>query len=190
MPSDDLTDKRRAFCEAYVRCRNGTDAALIAGYAPKSAASKGSTLLRDPAVREHILCLEEERRDIGPATRIVKRKLEELLLYLTQEASVCDVVEWDELCEEVTESGGRVYVRPSWALTPKQRWSLKSVRVKRTSHGLDVRVEQKDPNHVQTALNYLSLGGSGVEELCNALLAETTILDQIPEVPRLESGPE
>ena len=59
-----LNAKRRAFCEEYVICLNGTQAAIAAGYEEKSAAQEASRLLRDVKVRSYIGELQGAKRKI------------------------------------------------------------------------------------------------------------------------------
>jgi phage terminase small subunit len=47
---DELTEKQRAFVDAYVQCRNKTKAALMAGYAEVGASVEGHRLLRNAKV--------------------------------------------------------------------------------------------------------------------------------------------
>lgn len=54
------TGKRARFAHEYLKDRNGTQAALRAGYPPGSAASQASRLLRDPRVRAIIDAGEQQ----------------------------------------------------------------------------------------------------------------------------------
>lgn len=47
-----LTDKQAKFVKAYLRHHNGTQAAIEAGYAPKSASVEASRLLKNPSIRD------------------------------------------------------------------------------------------------------------------------------------------
>jgi phage terminase small subunit len=49
-----LTDKQRAFAEAYLKTFNATKAAIAAGYSEKSATSQGSQLLHNPKVEAYL----------------------------------------------------------------------------------------------------------------------------------------
>lgn len=51
MRNEFLSDKRSRFVEEYLRDQNGTQAAIRAGYAPGSAYSAASRLLRNDQVR-------------------------------------------------------------------------------------------------------------------------------------------
>ena len=50
-----LTDKQEAFCQAYVLEKNGTQAAIDAGYSPHTAQVQASRLLANSKVRERVL---------------------------------------------------------------------------------------------------------------------------------------
>lgn len=52
--ADDLTEKQRLFCLYYVKCFNGTQAAIKAGYSKEGAHVRASELLRISKIRAHI----------------------------------------------------------------------------------------------------------------------------------------
>ena len=58
-----LTGKEQHFCENYILTYNATAAAIRAGYPEKSAAKKGSLLMKRPEIRAYILQLQKERRE-------------------------------------------------------------------------------------------------------------------------------
>ena len=51
-----LTEQRKRFVEEYVklRCKNQQQAAINAGYSPKSAAQQACDLLKNPEVQEYL----------------------------------------------------------------------------------------------------------------------------------------
>ena len=49
-----LTDKQKRFCEEYLIDLNATQAAIRAGYSPKTAEQTASRLLRNVNVQEYI----------------------------------------------------------------------------------------------------------------------------------------
>ena len=63
-----LTTKMRAFVEAY--CGNATEAALKAGYSPRTAAFIGAENLKKPQIKEAIA----EREKISSELRIADRQ--------------------------------------------------------------------------------------------------------------------
>lgn len=58
-----LTDQRKLFVEEHLklRCKNATQAAINAGYSPKSAQSQASQILKDTNVLEY---LEQRKSEI------------------------------------------------------------------------------------------------------------------------------
>lgn len=49
-----MNQRQRAFCEAYLKCGNAAEAAIKAGYSPKSARSIGQRLLTFADIREYL----------------------------------------------------------------------------------------------------------------------------------------
>lgn len=49
-----LTPKQRAFCREYIDDENRRQAAIRAGYRPKSASERGGKLLQDPRIQDLI----------------------------------------------------------------------------------------------------------------------------------------
>lgn len=58
-----LTGKEQHFCEEYILDYNQTAAAIRAGYPEKSAAKRGSLLMKREEIRSYILQLQKERRE-------------------------------------------------------------------------------------------------------------------------------
>ncbi len=58
-----LKGKEQHFCEEYILDYNQTAAAIRAGYPEKSAAKKGSLLMKRPDIRTYILQLQKDRRE-------------------------------------------------------------------------------------------------------------------------------
>lgn len=58
-----LTPKRERFCEEYLVDLNGTQAAIRAGYSPKTADQQGSRLLKNVKVAAEISRRQAERRN-------------------------------------------------------------------------------------------------------------------------------
>ena len=64
-----LTPKQQAFCEEYIaNGGNATEAAISAGYSPKTAYSIGSENLTKPEIRERIEALSRPQRERRIAT--------------------------------------------------------------------------------------------------------------------------
>ena len=73
-----LTERERIFANEYIKTTNATQSAIKAGYAEKSASSKGSQLLRKVKVRKYIDSVMEKRSKNTIATA------DEVLEYLTK----------------------------------------------------------------------------------------------------------
>lgn len=73
-----LTERERIFADEYIKTTNATQSAIKAGYAEKSASSKGSQLLRKVKVRKYIDDVMEKRSKNTIATA------DEVLEYLTK----------------------------------------------------------------------------------------------------------
>lgn len=56
-----LTAKQEAFCQAYVACRNATQAAVEAGYSERTAGSIGQENLKKPEIQKRLAELQEAR---------------------------------------------------------------------------------------------------------------------------------
>lgn len=76
--ANNLTEKERIFADEYIKTTNATQSAIKAGYAEKSASSKGSQLLRKVKVRQYIDDVMEKRSKNTIATA------DEVLEYLTK----------------------------------------------------------------------------------------------------------
>lgn len=63
-----LTDQRKMFVDEYIklRCKNAKQAAINAGYSPKSAQSQSSQILKDSEVSEY---LEKRKNEISQELR-------------------------------------------------------------------------------------------------------------------------
>ena len=72
-----LTEKQKAFCDYYIETLNATEAALKAGYSPKTAKQTGYENLNKPYLKHYI----EQRLQELEDRRVAKAK--EVLEYLT-----------------------------------------------------------------------------------------------------------
>lgn len=78
-----LSPKQERFCQEYLIDLNATQAAIRAGYAPRSAAARGSRLLCSPDIRAAIeAAMQERSRTVERTAQDVLRDLQSL----TQEA--------------------------------------------------------------------------------------------------------
>jgi phage terminase small subunit len=64
-----LSQRAKLFALEYVKDRNGKAAATRAGFAPRSAAARGSLLLKDSRVWQLIDAAPEAARDASVASR-------------------------------------------------------------------------------------------------------------------------
>lgn len=58
-----LTDKQKCFCEEYLVDLNATQAAIRAGYKPKTARSQGQRLLTNVNIQQYLQQLMDERSE-------------------------------------------------------------------------------------------------------------------------------
>lgn len=72
-----MTPKQQAFCDYYIASGNATDAAIKAGYSPKTARSVGSENLTKPDIKNYIV----EHMQKAQKSRIATA--EEILEYLS-----------------------------------------------------------------------------------------------------------
>lgn len=181
MPSDHLTDKQEEFCRAYSLCRNARVAAERAGYS--SPASRGCTLLGSPAIRERIQELTEDHRRLGPATKVLRAELEKMLAACL-EIGATAYVEWDG-AEMELPGGGNFYLKSSAMLSLEERRNVKKIKVRSTKHGPNIEIETRDPQFYTTAIGYLAMGGSEIEEWSRKILAGLGAFDEPPEPPEV-----
>ena len=88
-----MNEKQLRFCEEYIIDHNATQAAIRAGYSPKSARTQASELLTKPNIQEKIQELAEKVSTENIATA------EEVLQHFTKvmRGELFDqVVKWDE----------------------------------------------------------------------------------------------
>lgn len=98
-----LNAKQKAFCREYVKCYNGTQAAIAAGYSQKTAAVQASRLLRNPAVLDYI---KECQKEIIKMACITEEKvLNSLVEVLDRCMSAVPVMEWDYSEHALVETG-------------------------------------------------------------------------------------
>nr|DAV46039.1 MAG TPA: Terminase small subunit [Caudoviricetes sp.] len=87
-----LTDKQKRFCEEYLIDLNATQAAIRAGYSPKTAEQTASRLLRNVKVQEYIA---KRQKELSMSTEITQeRVIKELaLIAFSNNADYAHVVE-------------------------------------------------------------------------------------------------
>lgn len=67
-----LTEKQKRFADEYLIDLNATQAAIRAGYSPKSAEQQGSALLRNPKVRAYI---DERMAELSRRTGVTQERI-------------------------------------------------------------------------------------------------------------------
>lgn len=87
-----LTDKQKRFCEEYLIDLNATQAAIRAGYSPKTAEQTASRLLRNVKVQEYIA---KRQKELSRSTEVTQeRVIKELaLIAFSNNADYAHVVE-------------------------------------------------------------------------------------------------
>ncbi len=87
-----LTDKQKRFCDEYLIDLNATQAAIRAGYSPKTAEQTASRLLRNVKVQEYIA---KRQKELSRSTEITQeRVIKELaLIAFSNNADYAHVVE-------------------------------------------------------------------------------------------------
>lgn len=98
-----LSDQQRMFVHQYMLDLNGTQAAIRAGYSPKTAAARASRLLRMDKVRAYRDVLMEERfRAIGVDKYNIAMCVWQIYLKCTQKEPV---LEWDTEAHDWVPTG-------------------------------------------------------------------------------------
>ncbi len=98
-----LTDQQRLFVHEYMLDLNGTQAAVRAGYAEKTAAARASRLLRTPKIKAYRDALMQERFEaVGINQYNIVLCTWQLYLRCTQKEPV---MEWDSGAHAWTPSG-------------------------------------------------------------------------------------
>ena len=121
--------KQLGFIQEYLVDLKGRDAAIRAGYSPRSAHVTASRILADPRVRSTIAASIEERFSV------TKESIIEELSALAF-ASLGDHYSWAD---------GKIHTRPSRELTAHQRKAVSSIRRVHARDGslLEVRMPDK-----------------------------------------------
>ena len=99
-----LTGKERRYCTEFLIDHCQTAAAKRAGYPEKSAAVRGSELMRRPEIREYIAALQKEQADrlCVNSDLVIVRAVELLDACMAKRRPV---MEWDHDTRQWQESG-------------------------------------------------------------------------------------
>ena len=128
---DGLTPRRRRFVEEYLIDLNATQAALRAGYSPRTAKKESWSLLTDPAVRAAVAGAQAERSRRTSIT--ADRVLEELASIAF--ADIGDFVSWGRDGVRLNDSSN---------LAKDQRRAVAEVYQTKTRDGGSVRFKLHD----------------------------------------------
>ena len=113
----ELTPQQRLFVHEYLLDRNATQAAIRAGYSPKTAASQGSDLLKVPKVRDLVNAgLERLEKRLTEKTEV---SLERVLLELRRILLADPLDAWQD---ELT-------LKPLHELEPDLRRAISAMKV-------------------------------------------------------------
>lgn len=143
-----LTNKQKRFCEEYLIDLNATQAAIRAGYSPKTAEQTASRLLRNVKVQEYIA---KRQKELSRSTEITQeRVIKELaLIAFSNNADYAHVVEkkmktevGGALVDVLDEDGNPVTYRTvepvlTEELTEEQKRAL--AVIKKGRDGLEVK---------------------------------------------------
>jgi len=124
-----LSDKKRAFIDAYFACKfNATQAAIDAGYSAKTANEQAARLLANVSVKEAV---EERRGEIEEQNRL---KISEVVDELRRVgfSDITQVVEW---------SGNSIKIKNSADLPPEVRACISEVSETPGKHGSTIKVK-------------------------------------------------
>ncbi|MFI3175631.1 MAG: terminase small subunit [Bacillota bacterium] len=116
-----MSPKQKRFCEEYLANSNATQAAIVAGYSPKTARSQGQRMLTNVDIKNYIDGRMKSRDDNLVASA------DEILQYLT------NVVRGESKSEVVLVAGEDVR---SVKKTPDERERLKAAELLGKRHAL------------------------------------------------------
>jgi phage terminase small subunit len=124
-----MNERQRRFLEAYIIEPNATQAAITAGYSPKTSYQQGARLLKHVEIKNAIAAARESQRvrsdvEAGDVIRELAR---------ISFAKLSDVVTWT--------AGGSVTLKPSAELPDDIAAAVKSIRV--TDKGITITMHDK-----------------------------------------------
>lgn len=140
-PLSSLPIKHQLFVLHYPQCdHNATQAAIAAGYSPKTAGVQGSQLLTK--LRAYIEPLQKQliARVQMSADEVVDR-----LGYIAR-SDIRDVMTWDT-------TAGSVTLKSSDKLSPEAAYAISEIQTHQTKYGTEIRVKMHDK-----AIALVSLG--------------------------------
>jgi phage terminase small subunit len=144
-----LTPKQRAFCEQYLIDLNGTQAAIRAGYSPKTAGDQAAQLMAQQHVRDEIQRLTAARAaDLSIEGKEVLR-----ILWDIATADTNEIVQHRRVCCRYCHGKGHRYQR-----TPAEREQALASHELRIA---DMRANGKEPTEQQAVFD--EHGGIGFD---------------------------
>lgn len=126
-----ITDKQQRFCSEYLVDLNATQAAIRAGYSPKTAHSQGERLLRNAEVKQAIQAAQLARQQRTEITQ--DRIVAELAKVAFGDPR--DLMEWGP---------GGVKLKPSTDLTADQAAQVSEVSETITAAGGSLKLKKHD----------------------------------------------
>lgn len=137
-----LTPKQQRFCEEYLIDLNATQAAVRAGYSPKTAREIGNENLTKPIISEFLIQKQKERSERVQVTA------DEILEHLNilRKANIAEYVEYVAVTSVndagVEETKNVLQFKPFDQLTEKQLMCIESI--KDTKYGVELKLHGKD----------------------------------------------
>jgi phage terminase small subunit len=134
-----LSPKEKAFCRAFFDLREGKNAAIKAGYAPKTATVTASKLLTKGKIQAEIKRLEDKLEDAVICSKewLIREWMK------VADSDPADVMTW-------TESG--IDMIPSVDLTKEKRKLIKTLSHTTTATGESFKVELQDRDSARKEL--------------------------------------
>lgn len=162
-----LNERQEKFVLEYLVDLNATQAAIRAGYSPKTAYSIGQRLLKHVEISRQIAeAREEQATRTGVTADRVLLEFAHLAL-----SDIRDVMSWD--------ADGTVTVRPSDAIDENAARAIQSIKSRTTTrsgdfgeittHDLEVRFHPKDPA-LQALARHLDLFSKEGDRTAKSLL--------------------
>lgn len=128
-----ITEKQKRFAEEWLKDLNGTQAAIRAGYSPKTAGGIASEYLRKPHIRDYI---NERRRELQRELGIdQKRVLEEYAKIGF--ADIRDFLDYHVERRQLEDASGTPYVDVAVSVTPRDSIEIEGGAVQEVSIGKD-----------------------------------------------------
>ena len=131
-----LSARQELFCLEYIRDGNAAQAAIRAGYSPKTAYSTGQRLLKNVEVRAHIdeLMTDLQQEKIADAEEVLRYLTSVIRGEATEEVAVGTPIGTEIITKHI---GGREQVKAAELLA--KRYGLLTENVKLTG-GLPVQI--------------------------------------------------